>query len=647
MRERKIVFNVIVLFLIVLIISINLVSSQFGFDDPDLPKVTRDPPTVITFDNDTGAVNTSDLWDGLDIFNTTQMEDNGGVLNILVSWLTSFLLETSGDTMTGSLTINTSTSGDVFSLIESDGHTEAFTIGVFPSGSVLKLFTNGAENIVLNSTSNGDVRFNIDKMSSTDFIVSGDTVTNLFFVDASSDRIGIGTANPNGILSVENVGGSDTVNLLTFSEDENAEFYFESGFAGNGATGNFLKLNTFWTNNTMVWTGDGNIGIGTASPRYILEVSGAGSTRAVNLSNTLFVDASVNRVGIGTVAPDRLLHLESGSANVYMKMETDSKAWFVGVGSASGDDKFVINDDITDFFVIDTLGNIGIGTATPQNLLNVLGDVNFTSNFTVDANTFFIDSVSNRVGIGTSNPRQLLELSGGGLKITGTNDVETSANTTYIDQFLGIAKFFSHGKDISTRGAFQFVISNTDRSDIIEALFIQNDGFIGLGTTSPSNRLNILGSGNILNITSTTSGDANIRLEADADNSNEDDNPTFVLIQDGNRVNARFGLMGLTSQYTGALANALFISAKGISDDVDIQFVTGGSVMGGTDGTARMTIDQDGNIGIGIINPTTLLYVNGTMTIGSSSFPRNLTMFSPDGTKFSCGVLNSGVWACS
>lgn len=37
------------------------------------------------------AVNSSDNWDGLDTINGTQMENNGGTLNILESWLTSFV----------------------------------------------------------------------------------------------------------------------------------------------------------------------------------------------------------------------------------------------------------------------------------------------------------------------------------------------------------------------------------------------------------------------------------------------------------------------------------------------------------------------------------------------------------------------------
>ena len=80
-------FSLSFIFLFLLILT-PFVSSQFGFDNPNLPEVTRDPPTVITFNNVTGSVNSSSFWDNLDTFNTTQMEDNAGTLNILVSWLT-------------------------------------------------------------------------------------------------------------------------------------------------------------------------------------------------------------------------------------------------------------------------------------------------------------------------------------------------------------------------------------------------------------------------------------------------------------------------------------------------------------------------------------------------------------------------------
>ena len=45
-----------------------------------------------TYAGENLAVNSSDYWDGLNSFNTTQMENNGGILSILSSWITSFSL---------------------------------------------------------------------------------------------------------------------------------------------------------------------------------------------------------------------------------------------------------------------------------------------------------------------------------------------------------------------------------------------------------------------------------------------------------------------------------------------------------------------------------------------------------------------------
>lgn len=70
-----------------------------------------------SYDNHMNAnfSNSSSYWDNLDTFNATQMEDNGGVLNILESWFNTFLegwckltgCEISGDlNVTGNLNVN-------------------------------------------------------------------------------------------------------------------------------------------------------------------------------------------------------------------------------------------------------------------------------------------------------------------------------------------------------------------------------------------------------------------------------------------------------------------------------------------------------------------------------------------------------------
>ena len=76
MEVKSLIFLVGILFLF----SLTFVSAEFGYDNPNLPKVTREPPAVITFNNVTGSVNSSVYWNGMNAINTTQMENSGGVL---------------------------------------------------------------------------------------------------------------------------------------------------------------------------------------------------------------------------------------------------------------------------------------------------------------------------------------------------------------------------------------------------------------------------------------------------------------------------------------------------------------------------------------------------------------------------------------
>lgn len=100
----------------------------------------------------------------------------------------------------------------------------------------------------------------------------------MHFINTTS-RIGVNTTNPDARLAIENQGGADGLPLLSMSENEDAEFLFESGFAGTGSTGNALRLKTFWGEYPMTWRGDGNVGIGTTNPAHglhVLKATGGG-----------------------------------------------------------------------------------------------------------------------------------------------------------------------------------------------------------------------------------------------------------------------------------------------------------------------------------------------------------------------------------
>ena len=57
---------------------------------------------------------------------------------------------------------------------------------------------------------------------------------------------------------------------------------------------------------------------------------------------------------------------------------------------------------------------------------------------------------------------------------------------------------------------------------------------------------------------------------------------------------------------------------------------------------------QDGNVGIGTTTPAQKLVVVGDVNItGNLTVAGNITLKSPDGTNWDCGVNDSGVFSCS
>lgn len=115
-----------------------------------------------------------------------------------------------------------------------------------------------------------------------------------------------------------------------------------------------------------------NVGLGTSSPDHKLDVIGI-----IRGSSNAYFNGSV---GIGTTEPEYKLQVNNGSIGLFNT--NDSKAWALNYNSSSN--YFSISENISNRLVITNGGNVGIGTSTPDEKLDVNGAIKVNGNATVD-----------------------------------------------------------------------------------------------------------------------------------------------------------------------------------------------------------------------------------------------------------------------
>jgi len=221
-------------------------------------------------------------------------------------------------------------------------------------------------------------------------------------------KVGIGTSTPNYTLEVD---GSLDANSITI----------------NG-TPLHISTGQYWRNGTgnKIYYSDGKVGIRTSNPSYDLEVAGSFDADAITIngvsvgtssssywnqiSNNIYYNSG--NVGIGTSTPTARLHIKANQSNNLQTWEIFgesparqlkldySSGWKI---SSSGD----MGSDI--IFVPGLNGKVSIGTYQRKSMLNVLGT--FSVKGATGNQGLYQDSNTN-VGIGTSTPTERLEVYG-------------------------------------------------------------------------------------------------------------------------------------------------------------------------------------------------------------------------------------------
>ena len=199
---------------------------------------------------------------------------------------------------------------------------------------------------------------------------------------------------------------------------------------------------------------------------------------------------------------------------------------------------------------------------------------NISGNLTVDTNTLYVDATNNRVGIGTSSPTEELHVYGSNASAfldaaTGTSYPSLQIGGSGTPQFsidVDLGAPTTNGTLIRTQGGaypLRFGTNTTER------MRIDSSGNVGIGTTAPASLLHLQAASPSFRLTDTTAGD-------------------YALFSHAG------GNLNISADPANTVA------------DTDIVF--------NLDGSEKVRIKYNGNVGIGTTSPATALDVTGTIT---------------------------------
>jgi hypothetical protein len=388
-------------------------------------------------------------------------------------------------------------------------------------------------------------------------------------------------------------------------------------------------------------TTNGKIGIGTASPSQLFQVSASGTNPYIRVNEYAYTGLDIGQengngngiinlrdsaalriftnatermrisadgqVGIGETNVDARLHIAStsGSGIVNQKFESNgSAAWRLGIPASQTYFAFDNSADAltSPRMVIDSAGEVGIGTTAPYHALDIYSNSNVPLRVHRPSNANLNSSGAWGIGFSTR-----------GDAVTSTTDTRA-----------GIFSYYNGNLFLAT--GTSSIISDPDA---YARLTITGAGNVGIGTTTPTSSK--------LNINSNGSSDSVVRIDA-ADARGASRYALQIIDSD---TNSRGSLYVSTSSGPSAILTGGNVLIGTTTDSGERLYVNGNTRVGGnlyvasdiihtgdtdtkiqfntdiinfdTAGVERLRITAGGNVGIGTASPAYKLDVTGEL----------------------------------
>jgi hypothetical protein len=607
--------------------------------------------------------------------------DNGGVLQ----WSNSTVRYYTLPNATGTLALTSDLTGGTVTSVGLSSATSGVTIGSTPittSGTItLAIATaSGSQQGLLSSTD--WTTFN-NKQSALTNPVTGTGTTNYLpkFTGASTignsqifdngTNVGIGTASPNAKLDI----GSGDIYVRTGSVTSNRFDTYNGGatqmFFGYPASGSVAFNNG---SDRLILTNDGNLGLGVSPGIW------GSSWRALEMKNGVSLWSYIGAGGsfpimqLSTNATDvsgTTKYVVSSAATDYVQ-ESGKHYWRTAPSGTAGN-----AISFTQAMTLDASGRLGIGTTSPGYKLQVNGGNEVGSRFIVTGtyapiqfsgdNSTTLGGVnaysgivaigrgtstgvnpdiainsSGNVGIGTTSPTTNLQVYQGAT--AGNNNVEGTIQVGGVNSTLGGAFSYaaqnsgyvnisnlnnSGGANSRISFGFGAITSGLPANNVMT---INQSGNVGIGTTSPSGKLNVFGAKP--SITSVEVGVVTI------------DDSTSYAAGVGGSLLLRGNYRGLGDQVGAAGIEASKVNSTDGDYGFNMLFYTR---QNGSSLAEKMRLTSNGDLCVGTTSTSNGAIVNfykasgsiTTITGGTTSAQNHIVFANPNGNVGSIQVSGS------